>query len=329
MIIKNYKELCAVFGVQPTTGNAKKAQLKEFERYCDLEKIGHKYFIAEVYENPLPKEDKRHQGNNSKYVKLIEIILLSYLSVQKNLEYSFTMSQLYKILCMVNENYITYKNDERLIYFFKMKCPYVREWLLDNFIRSTSAKLTRIIRQALNSLQQRRLIDYSVVKCGKLYRQKGYTEITDSERIEKIMKCEYEALKECGATTKKDIFFKRDLWIKYTKSLKEKLIQELNCVYVFDKYKIIANRKYIADGLETVKQELNNLMCETLKADADKEYTHNIESNSDFRLPVFYTDIQNMFIDFLISINAKSIDFESEDIKEFISLKQLESELFS
>jgi hypothetical protein len=47
-----------------TGGNAKKAQIKEFERYFNYKKVGQKFIITEIYNEPLTKVDKRCEGNN-------------------------------------------------------------------------------------------------------------------------------------------------------------------------------------------------------------------------------------------------------------------------
>ena len=36
MIVKNYKELCALLNENPKTGNSKNAQLKEWQRYFEF-----------------------------------------------------------------------------------------------------------------------------------------------------------------------------------------------------------------------------------------------------------------------------------------------------
>ena len=82
MVVKNYKQLCEILKKETKTGNARKAQLKEFGRYFDWEKAGQKFIITDIYDTPLEKEDKRKFGNNSIYVRYIEVILLKYLSQQ-------------------------------------------------------------------------------------------------------------------------------------------------------------------------------------------------------------------------------------------------------
>ena len=58
-VIKNYKELCALLGIEPCAGNSKKSQLKELERYINYHKEGNKFIVDEIYTNVKEKEDLR------------------------------------------------------------------------------------------------------------------------------------------------------------------------------------------------------------------------------------------------------------------------------
>jgi hypothetical protein len=59
MKIKNYKALCELIGENITNGNSKKAQMKNIERYLELEKEGHSFHIKDVYKKVDKKVDKR------------------------------------------------------------------------------------------------------------------------------------------------------------------------------------------------------------------------------------------------------------------------------
>ena len=58
MRVKNYAELCRLFGVEPASGNSKRAQTKEFKRYIDWEKVpgSNALVITAVHPEPLPRE---------------------------------------------------------------------------------------------------------------------------------------------------------------------------------------------------------------------------------------------------------------------------------
>ena len=48
-VVNNYKELCRLLCEEVKYGNYKKAQLKEFERYFQYEKHGHKFKIGRAH----------------------------------------------------------------------------------------------------------------------------------------------------------------------------------------------------------------------------------------------------------------------------------------
>ena len=54
---------------------------------------------------PISKQDKRRLGNNSVYVKYIELILLQYLSKQEGYTKTFTKRNWWELLGMVNRKY--------------------------------------------------------------------------------------------------------------------------------------------------------------------------------------------------------------------------------
>lgn len=65
MIIKNYKELCSILEIKPTTSNSKKAQLKALEQCCKYHKEGQKFIVDEVYENVTPVIYEKGKNPNS------------------------------------------------------------------------------------------------------------------------------------------------------------------------------------------------------------------------------------------------------------------------
>lgn len=63
MVIKNYKELCNVFGMDiKSSGSSKKSQMKCISRFIKYKRIGNSINIIKVYEEPLELFDGR-RGN--------------------------------------------------------------------------------------------------------------------------------------------------------------------------------------------------------------------------------------------------------------------------
>lgn len=147
MVIKNYKELCNLFGEDTKTGKAKQLQLKNWKRYFDWEKDGQKFIITDIYDTPLPKEDLRRKGNNSIYKNYIELILLQYLAKQEGYSKTFTKRNWLELLGMINSKYgrepkIKLKQLDNSINDQEITLFYIR----------SNKKLERVLHDALHNL---------------------------------------------------------------------------------------------------------------------------------------------------------------------------------
>ena len=75
-IVKNYRQMCDLLGEERTTGNAKKAQMANWERFFSITKIKgtQKMRIDEIYIEPLERVDGRAKGGRSiKYTVMHEM----------------------------------------------------------------------------------------------------------------------------------------------------------------------------------------------------------------------------------------------------------------
>lgn len=90
-VIKNYKELCTLLGIEPCAGNSKKSQLKELERFISYHKEGNKFIVDEIYTNVKEKEDLRKynggDNNSIEYIKNIEVLILNLLAEENSGKY--------------------------------------------------------------------------------------------------------------------------------------------------------------------------------------------------------------------------------------------------
>ena len=62
LIIKNYKELCGILGVEVKKGKGRDLQIEDWKRYFCFERDGHKYIITKIYDESLTKENKKSNG---------------------------------------------------------------------------------------------------------------------------------------------------------------------------------------------------------------------------------------------------------------------------
>lgn len=114
---KGYKELCALLNEKSlkSGSNSYKAQLKRWARYFKMEKgRGRSLVILDIYDEPLPIDDGRKNGNRNIYLKYIETILLKYIYYKNGQICYTTRNQLWLLLGMINNNYrkITTKDIE-------------------------------------------------------------------------------------------------------------------------------------------------------------------------------------------------------------------------
>lgn len=103
LIVRNYKEMCFLLEEEINGGDEKKAQLKEWERYFNYTKDGHKFIIVEIYAEPKKKEVRK--GNNSIYVEYIELLLMNYLAKRDKNNTLFSTIELLKGLSFANSKY--------------------------------------------------------------------------------------------------------------------------------------------------------------------------------------------------------------------------------
>ena len=68
MVVKNYKVMCELLGEKEKNGHSKESQLKKWQSRFHWIKDGHKFIIKEIYDEPLPIEDGRSEGNNGDVV---------------------------------------------------------------------------------------------------------------------------------------------------------------------------------------------------------------------------------------------------------------------
>lgn len=243
-VIKNYKELCNLIEENVKEGSSKKAQLKEFERYFQYEKHGHKFVILEVFDKPLMKCDKRKDGNRRIYVTYIESILLSYLFGLDDSTGYFTKKELWRLLGMINQSYEKVEVDK-----LQKIDSRITHWEVNKFYQRCDYKLTSILFSALNSLQNRSLIEYEeqyVIVDEK--NNKTYVANDDEKKI--ILTVEKKILNKMGLYSKTHAiacFKLNDFYENVNIFLQKKY--GWNCVY--KRYKIIFL------GKEFLRQALN------------------------------------------------------------------------
>lgn len=332
--IKNYKELCEILDLPVVGGKQKQLQLNNLGRFCLLDKKGIKYIVKEIYESPIEKQDKRTAGNRAIFVKYIEAILLNYFIQQDQIRCNFTKKQLWTILGMINENFNLYYEKKLSIDQLKAIDYRINKWQVDNFYSRTRNKLIDITKSALNSLQKRSLIEWSWVYVARRTRPDGrldWFEVQKDWQIQKILECKTEALMELNCKELKDVIYNKDKNINidsYNKIFNRILNKKLGWDFVFRRYSVICNKKYLEAGLKEnerdLKQFLNKKVIEVIDEQADYFLEKNKEDlkngKTEFRYPTYYPQIQRILSERFLNLNAEQIDDFLKDIEELEEL---------
>lgn len=320
MAIKNYKELCLLLKVQPTTGKAKQLQLEDFGRFFTWEKAGQKFIITDIYLEPLDKEDKRKIGNNSIYVKCIELIIMQYLSKQEGYTRTFTKRNWWELLGMINEKYNKI-NRNRL-----RDLDYtVTNFEINSFYQRCNKKLEQILFSALNNLKNRKLIIYEIqtVIVEKEGKEQNYF-LANDENKKRILQVERSILKNVMGFEKIIQVYFKFKQEEYYRLVNERLYELYGWSYYFKQIKIISVKEDIIEALPQVeidfKKELLNMnIIDYLKKNAEDKYKKDkydipniwgkfdeIGKSSVFQIPDTYVTAQNILTEELIRIGKNN-----------------------
>lgn len=309
-LFKNYQELSNVLDQPIKTGNAKKAQLKDWERYFKYERKGHSIIITHIYDVPLP-ENK----NKTKYITTIQKLILDKVVQFDKAGYMFiSKSELMKELRMINQNY-TYMKYKQLRLAKHMNISLEE---VEDFYLTSDDLLKRNIEAALNSLRNQSLVHWShaitivklqadvetnrhnEIKVRKEEHKNEYNEevVTFSaskpisnkiykkatkEEIELILETEKQVQLKYNCDSINEIF-KKGLANKFYKEVRDILFADQHIYWYFNSYEIVANEKYIYSKYEELLDlELNDLEREESMSELNNDIMFKIMTNAETR----------------------------------------------
>ena len=314
-VIKNYKELCKILDEKVKTGESKKSQIKEFERYFSYNKDGNKFIIQEIYDSPKSKIDNRQNGNNTLYSDMIQDLLMDILVQNATNENKLVLllgaNKLLRLLCMVSENYGycrqnipklgTYMNIENdFIYdFYDVNHKNLESRLINALEKLAKKSLifwsiekavivenVRIKRNELGEIELSEvdLDTYDFTKGEKRHRINyevvtTHRQATDKE-VEIILQTEAEVMEEMGFENKQSIFLGGS-WQTFTKMVNKMLHKKANILFAYNAYKIICNRDYIIKEYEDLKlMEMTDFERNKNKNKLNKTVIDSLEYNA-------------------------------------------------
>lgn len=271
---KSYRHLCKVLEKDVKGGDAKKAQMKEFNRYFKLSKgKGYRLIVNDIYKTPKPAH-----GNNV-YGGLIQLLLTDFFMKTKRRSVQCSKGYLMQQVSIINKNYRENKND---INKYSLQLEIERQ-ITHDFYDTTDATLGSAIETALKNLENNALILYTTDYIVKPVDSNSYRIATPNERSV-ILQTRDKLLKKLGYRTIRDVLFSRDQKAYKNKS-SEILREKINIEQVFKGYNIDILQESIAEKQSQMilnhlseieskgyKDELNNLVINRLLNNAIKRH---------------------------------------------------------
>jgi hypothetical protein len=335
--VKNYKALCELLELNPQGGNTKKANLENLERYCEIERVGHKFIIKDFRDEVLEKTDKRSVGNNNKYAKIIETILLCYFKKYGKNNYQFTKNELWLELGMVNKNFTENYNNKSFKNVVEKEINEqqseenshyltIKQWHVDRAYINSITKLNNILRTAFDSLIKKHVIELNFVIIGK-DSDDNLNPITENDEVEAVLDCENKALEALKCETLKEVFKKSSKTVniqKYFELRNNYLYERLGLKYIYRVYDITCSREYVEKKLERnireLRKEINSNILDYLEHQAELDYKKAKEKRetgkTEVRYPLHYVDIQNFILE-------KIIKLDENEKKTFLKIKKV------
>ena len=315
--IITYKEICNRLNIPYyTSGNQKKAQIKELKRYFDYESINRKWMITEIYHSPLDKE-ARAVPQNSIYVKYVECILLQHLSGLDGNETYITNNRLWLLLGMINDKYNTYKDN-----YEDLENKLITSFEVSDFYKRSSSYLSKIVERSLHSLERR-----SLIACSEAYMitektgsgNYNYYE-ADVRDTEEILKVKRQVLLKFGLEDEGQLVFKNIRFRKdYYSTLDKIFEEEYGWEKVYRAYHIIYNQQ---NAIEALTQDQIRLQKLAINEKVINKINAQAEANADekgiksdtvfekilegevikFTYPEIYVEVQKMLSEKLLRI---------------------------
>ena len=351
-VVKNYKELCALLEEEVKTGKSKQLQLDNLKRFFEWEKAGQKFIITDIYDTPLPKVDGRSSGNNSKYVKCIELLLLRYLLDKKDYTATLTKRNWWQILGMINNKYNQIERDKEKREELQKNNPILTSYEIKHFYQRSNKKLQQILFSALNSLSSRKLIEYEIETVIVKEDDKGKMRYEIATKYEKkaILKEERYILRYVMGYEKIIQVFCRFEQDKYYAKVNERLYELYKWQHYFKRIRIVYNQEYISDaindiGSEIIREELNDKVVSALNNNAAYIYKKKSQEYDEatlklfelygtgqdtskiklWKIPDVYIMAQELLTDELIRIGHSNIRMNPD---EFVKMNQELDDLF-
>lgn len=286
MTIPNYKALCKILGLKPTTGMGRQNQIAWIEDYVKYEKQGYKFIIKDVYSDLeiIPMKDNRGgDRSDNTHIKYIEKLILDMLvQDKKGGEIFLSKSKLFEALDMVNVNYgYCSARANKLAKLTDIHKTNAEEWF-----SSTSGMLERSLNKALNRLESQSLIFWSkvitvyevapIICTAEAQRQvitdktgeetesfkanvtstiKEETREATKEEVQYIIRTEREVMRDMDCEGKQQVMA-RKRWKEFQDKVKVIILRDMNIGRYWQSYSIVYNSDHVKEGADKLNEKL-------------------------------------------------------------------------
>lgn len=342
MEFKNYKCLAQFLGEDTYKSKQKQLQINRWKRYFDFVKAqnGQSLTIIDVYPEPFPTDDAR-KAREGLYVKYIELLLLEFLSHQKGQQVEINKHNLFAELGIIGNNF---EVENRSYDIIKKDINYLTDDIytpstydIKHFYQRAYQKINDILKTALRSMRDRRLINYKtntyIIKRDEVTGL-NVPFLANDEEETMLLNAEKRVLSDMGLSTVTQVYLKfkaEEYYSRVQAYVQEKydwkdVYTRLSIIYVNDiadqiplKAEEIRHLSYIEK-----QRELNQKIIKSLNKQADNNYKKfedtifsldydETSSKTPFCLYPNYVDIQNELAKYLIGLDSKSFIVPPKD----------------
>ena len=298
-IFPNYKALCSYVGQPVLSGNSKKAQIKQWQRYFDFSRNGQKIKIEKTYGNLKIKVDNRKFNGKSTYSKLIEDNFIDYYKNANDVgcKYMYcTLNQIILMCGMANKIYC-YKN-----IYQKLQKQNFDSFNIIDFTFRTKNKFNAIVHSALNSMKKRDIVDFKKVL---IISKDGAHELANEDEVRCIESAEKCVLDLMNKISLSDVIL-AGKYNSYCRRVKKEVLSKINADYFYRGYSIkIKNLMTCYDtkvDYASLKSNLNQEVIRYFNKQAKNRELLYLKRNKKINLPKNYLLQQQELSDLLLKI---------------------------
>lgn len=266
ILYKSYKSVCEVLEEKVKTGNSKKSQVEEWNRYFKINREGNGFIFIEKYEVAIAKvnnmigkcgKSKGSRNNSNLYGKYIEKLVLDILvqkyRIDKETKIYSSRDKMLRSLNIINDNYSFGKFNRGILGdFIEADNENVKE-----FYQLNNRNLYETVERAFKALANKCLVNWEIVTTvaidvkdedrviigydNKPIKMTEEHRTMNEEERDIIFEAERKVFVEMGIEDKKDAFL-HDRYKEFNDKVCKILVETSNIMYYYKSYDILFHK---------------------------------------------------------------------------------------